>query len=99
MKGLAADGGLFIPEAIPQLPQNWDSTWREYTFHQLAFEILSLYIAPAEVPSADLKDIIARSYGTFRAPDITPLIALDEKNKLYLLELFHGESLDCQVFP
>lgn len=75
------------------------SEWRENSFEQLAFEILSLYISPAEVPSADLKDIIARSYGSFRAPDITPLITLDEKNKLYLLELFHGKSLNCRVLP
>lgn len=51
---------------------------------------MSLYISPSEIPSKALKDIIARSYGTFRAPEVTPLIPLDEKEKLYLLELFHG---------
>ena len=51
---------------------------------------MSLYIAPSEIPAEDLKDIIARSYETFRAPEVTPLIPLDEKEKLYLLELFHG---------
>ncbi|PGH01554.1 threonine synthase [Polytolypa hystricis UAMH7299] len=92
LKGLAADGGLFIPEAIPSLPADWETKWRDYTFEELAFEILSLYISPEEIPSEDLKDIIKRSYSTFRSPDITPLVTLDESKQLYLLELFCGPT-------
>ena len=51
-----------------------------------------MYISPSEIPSDDLKDIIARSYRTFRTPDITPLIRLEERRNLYLLELFHGPT-------
>ena len=39
-----------------------------------------------------MKDIIHRSYATFRAQDVTPLITLDEKKHLHLLELFHGPT-------
>ncbi|KDB21462.1 threonine synthase [Trichophyton interdigitale MR816] len=92
LKGLASDGGLFIPEQIPSLPADWETKWRNYSFQELAFEILSLYISPSEVPSDDLKDIISRSYGTFRSPDITPLVTLDEQKRLYLLELFCGPT-------
>ncbi|KKZ61428.1 threonine synthase [[Emmonsia] crescens] len=92
LKGLAPDGGLFIPEAIPQLPEGWETKWRDYTFQQLAFEILSLYISPSEIPPEDLKDIINRSYSTFRSPDITPLVPLDQSKQLYLLELFCGPT-------
>lgn len=88
LKGLASDGGLFIPEAIP-LPKNWES-WKDLSFSQLAFEILSLYISQSEIPSADLKDIIDRSYSTFRAPETTPLVHLHDN--LHLLELFHGPT-------
>jgi threonine synthase len=56
----------------------------------LAFEILSLYISPSEIPAADLKDIIHRSYATFRAPETTPLVHLNDNT--YLLELFHGPT-------
>lgn len=66
LKGLASDGGLFIPEQIPSLPEDWQTKWRNYSFQELAFEIMSLYISPEEIPSADLKDIIKRSYATFR---------------------------------
>lgn len=92
MKGLAEDGGLFIPEEIPSLPRDWQSKWQDLSFSELAFEILSLYISPSEIPPEDLKELINRSYSTFRAPETTPLVSLDQADKLYLLELFHGPT-------
>ena len=92
LKGLASDGGLFIPEEIPSLPKDWATQWKDLPFADLAFEVLSLYISPSEIPSADLKDLLHRSYSTFRAPEITPLITLNEKENLHLLELFHGPT-------
>ncbi|OIW27182.1 threonine synthase [Coniochaeta ligniaria NRRL 30616] len=88
LKGLASDGGLYIPEEIPSA-SNWES-WKDLSFADLAYEILSLYISPTEIPADDLKTIINKSYSTFRAPDITPLVPL--KDNLYLLELFHGPT-------
>ncbi|KAI9833507.1 MAG: hypothetical protein M1819_003666 [Sarea resinae] len=92
LKGLAADGGLFIPEEIPRLPSDWVTRWRHLSFVDLAYEVMSLYISPAEIPPADLKDIIRRSYSTFRAKDVTPLVTLDKERNLHLLELFHGPT-------
>ncbi|OTB03566.1 hypothetical protein M426DRAFT_321723 [Hypoxylon sp. CI-4A] len=88
LKGLASDGGLYIPEEIPSA-SNWQS-WEDLSFPDLALEILSLYIAPSEIPRDDLKGIIDRSYSTFRAPETTPLRHLHDN--LYLLELFHGPT-------
>ncbi|XP_014557722.1 hypothetical protein COCVIDRAFT_96481 [Bipolaris victoriae FI3] len=92
LKGLAADGGLFIPEEIPTLPEDWASKWKDLSFEDLAFEIFSLYISPSEIPSADLKDIIRRSYSTFRAKDVVPTVTLDKEKNIHLLELFHGPT-------
>ena len=89
LKGLASDGGLYIPEAIPSAESKWES-WKDLSFADLAYEILSLYISPSEIPADDLKTIINKSYSTFRAEDITPLVPL--KDNLYLLELFHGPT-------
>lgn len=84
---------MFIPHQVPNLPSDWTTKWRDHDFNQLAFELLSLYISPSEIPSEHLKDIIARSYRTFRRiPEITPLIRIDGKKNLYLLELFHGPT-------
>lgn len=90
MTGLAPDGGLYLPSAIPQLPKDFLSKWTDLSFNELAFEILRLYINENEIPNADLKDLITRSYSTFRSSEVTPLKKLDDN--LYILELFHGPT-------
>ncbi|KAL8674085.1 MAG: hypothetical protein Q9168_001520 [Polycauliona sp. 1 TL-2023] len=92
LKGLAADQGLFLPEAIPSLPSNWQDTWSHMTFSELAFQIFSLYIAPTEIEPTALRHIIQRSYSTFRVPSVTPTVTLDSAKKIHLLELYHGET-------
>ncbi|PHH81368.1 hypothetical protein CDD82_938 [Ophiocordyceps australis] len=88
LKGLASDGGLYIPEEIPRA-SCWE-TWKDLSYADLAYEILSLYISPAEIPPLHLKDIVTRSYSTFRSPEVTPLIHLQQNH--FLLELFHGPT-------
>ncbi|GAB0135931.1 hypothetical protein EsDP_00004252 [Epichloe bromicola] len=88
LRGLATDGGLYIPEQIPHAT-SWES-WKDLSFSDLAYEILSLYISSSEIPSVDLKEIINRSYSTFRNDEVTPLVHLQGNH--YLLELFHGPT-------
>ena len=92
LKGLASDGGLFIPHSIPPLPADALSSWSNLSFQSLALEILSLYISPQEIPREDLKDLIDRSYSTFRVDEVTPLVGLIPDENIYLLELFHGPT-------
>ncbi|KAI6840880.1 threonine synthase [Hortaea werneckii] len=92
LKGLASDGGLFIPEEIASLPSDWHARWKDLSFEELAYEIYSLYISREEIPEQDLKNLIHKSYSTFRAKDITPSVTLDEQKNLHLLELFHGPT-------
>ncbi len=61
-------------------------------FKGLAFEILSLYISLAEIPPPSLKDIIHKSYSTFKVPSVTPTVTLDSDRRIHLLELFHGPT-------
>lgn len=92
IRGLAPDGGLFLPSEIPTIPDDWTDQWTDWSFQELAFRIFSLYISRDEIPEVDLRQLVAKSYSksTFRAPDVAPLITLDAENQLYLLELFHG---------
>ncbi|KAF9197772.1 threonine synthase [Haplosporangium sp. Z 27] len=90
LAGLSPDGGLFIPESIPQAPSDFLTKWASLSFQELALEILSLYIDDTEIPRSDLKELIDRSYSTFRHKDITPLHQV--KDGLYILELFHGPT-------
>ncbi|KAJ1928562.1 threonine synthase [Tieghemiomyces parasiticus] len=94
MQGLAPDGGLFIPEAIPELPAGWLTAWKDLSFQDLAVRIFRLFIDPAEIPDADLRTLVERSYGpNFRAPDVTPVRPLGPPaERRWILELFHGPT-------
>lgn len=90
LTGLAPNGGLYIPVQIPSLPSDWQEKWRSHSFVDLSVEVLSLYISEDEISRDDLRNLVEKSYGTFRHPDITPLKKLNEK--LFVLELFHGPT-------
>ncbi|GGQ96353.1 threonine synthase [Deinococcus ruber] len=89
LMGLADDGGLLVPEHLPQLSAATLEQWRTLSYQELTLELLTLF-AGDELPRADLRDIVQRSYATFRHPDVTPVHRLQDD--LYVLELFHGPT-------
>ncbi|EPQ27676.1 uncharacterized protein PFL1_04814 [Pseudozyma flocculosa PF-1] len=94
LTGLAPNGGLYIPAEVPQLPSDWQTQWASMSFSELSFQVLSLYIptdaAQGGIPSDDLRQLIDKSYATFRHRDTTPLVRLDERE--WCLELWHGPT-------
>ena len=90
MQGLASDKGLLVPETIPTFPAGAPEIWRGLSFEDLAFEIMSLYIPREEVEEDALRDIIKRSYSTFRDSDVTPVKSLTDD--MHVMELFHGPT-------
>lgn len=90
LRGLAPNGGLYIPAHLPSLPENWQHDWAKLSFTELALELYSLFIAEDEIPRDDLRDLIERSYSTFRHKDVTPLHRVGDKE--FILELFHGPT-------
>ncbi|GAA5884499.1 hypothetical protein JCM3774_004557 [Rhodotorula dairenensis] len=90
MRGLAPNGGLYIPVHLPHLPENWQHDWAKLSFTELALELYSLFIPEQEIPRPDLQDIIDRSFATFRHENVTPLHRTGEKE--FILELFHGPT-------
>lgn len=96
--GLAPDGGLYLPETYPQFDAADLSRMRGMNYRDLAFEILSRFAT--DIPSADLRDIVDRTYTaevycntrpTEDAEDITPLHTLEED--LHLLCLSNGPTI------
>ena len=87
MMGLADDGGLLLPEEIPKLAKTDLQKLSHLSYPDLAFEIISKYAT--DIPAADLKDIINRSYASFDHSEIVPIVKQDD---LYILELFHGPT-------
>lgn len=96
--GLAPDGGLYLPETYPQVTRAELDAWRQLSYADLAFEILSKFIT--DIPAADLKAIVAKTYtaDVYRftrnggnAAEITPLTKLEDG--LYTQELSNGPTL------
>jgi len=73
LEGLAPDGGLYLPEAYPQVDAAMLAKWRGLSYADLAFEVLSLYID--DIPAEDLRAILRRTYTAevFGTAEITPL--------------------------
>jgi len=88
MMGLAEDGGLLLPEAIPQLTDAELEELSSLPYPELAFRVLTKFID--DIPAADLKSLIERSYATFSHPEITPVV---KQGDVHILELFHGPTL------
>ena len=91
LKGLASDGGLFHPDIIPNVRQTY-LEWKDLSFPDLAYEVIRRYVDEEEISNGELKDIVHRSYSTFRHEDIAPTVELDKSKNLHLLELFHGPT-------
>ena len=91
LKGLASDGGLFHPHAVPNVRSQY-LEWKDLSFSDLAYRVMRLYIDESEITDQELKSIVDRSYSTFRHPDTVPVVKLDEQKNLHLLELFHGPT-------
>ena len=91
LEGLAPDGGLYLPQAYPQVDAATLARWRRLSYAQLAFEILSLYID--DIPPDDLRTLVERTYTeqVFGTPQVTPLKALEPG--LYLQALSNGPTL------
>ena len=96
--GLAPDGGLYLPESYPQITRAELDAWRQLSYADLAYEILSKFIT--DIPPADLKALVAKTYtaqvyGHTRnggdAAQITPLTKLEDG--LYTQELSNGPTL------
>lgn len=93
MTGLAPDGGLYIPSSIPTLPVDWEQKWSSYTFQQLSVAVLSLFVSPTEISPGELKDLVEKSYESFRHSEVTPLKKLKGGvGERYILELWHGPT-------
>ncbi|MBK9520925.1 MAG: threonine synthase [Rhodocyclaceae bacterium] len=95
--GLAADGGLFMPESYPQVADCL-AEWRQLSYAELAFRIFGLFID--DIPSADLRDLCNKTYTaeTYRwcraqhdAREIVPLSTIEAN--FHLLELSNGPTL------
>ena len=88
LKGLADDGGLFVPESLPALEADMD-TLAGMSYQETAYEVMRQFLT--DFTEEELKDCIAKAYDEkFDTKEIAPLVKKDEA---YYLELFHGATI------
>lgn len=88
LKGLAEDGGLYIPERIPALDISME-TLSKMTYPEIAYEVMKLYFT--DFTEEELKQCIRLAYDEkFDTEEIAPIRKVDQT---YYLELFHGATI------
>ncbi|GAB1489506.1 threonine synthase [Opitutaceae bacterium] len=93
--GLAPDGGLFLPEMLPQFSAHDLATFAfAPTYADLCVEFFKRFAT--DIDEATLRSIVRKSYTGFAHKDIAPLEQLGEN--LFVLELFHGPTLAFKDF-
>merc|ERR1711871_1372457 len=85
----ATDKGLFVPETIPTMSMSEIEQLRGMSYSEMAYEVISKFVGPEDVAKDSLKDIINRSFATFRDKEVTPCMKMKD---MWMLELFHGPT-------
>ena len=89
IKGLADDGGLFIPKSLNKYTQKDLDIFKNLEYRELAKRIIHPFIDDF-MSENDLKKIINKSYSVFRKKNVVDLVKIGDRS---ILELFHGPTL------
>ncbi len=88
LKGLANDGGLYVPNQIPKLSLTMKQLGH-MTYQEIAYEVMKLFLT--DFTEEELKSCINKAYDNkFDVKEIAPLA---EADGVYYLELFHGATI------
>ena len=88
LKGLADDGGLFVPVSIPKLPVSLGEL-KEMTYQEIAYIVMKEFLT--DFTEEELKSCIAKAHDSkFDTEEIAPLAKVEDA---YYLELFHGATI------
>ena len=89
LKGLADDGGLFVPEDEFNFDSEKLNSLKDLDYNELAKEIISPFVDDF-INDDDLSKIIKKSYSSFRKKNVIDLLKVEDR---FILELFHGPTL------
>lgn len=95
LAGLASDGGLYVPESLPQISEATFRSWQSLSYDALAIEVMWPFVE-GSMPRATFESMVRDAYGSFRHSGIAPLKQLTHDT--WLLELFHGPTLAFKDF-
>ena len=89
IKGLADDGGLYVPKSLKKYNTEELSELKKLSYNELSTEIINLFSSDF-ISKEELSSLIEKSYSTFREKEV---IKISSAGELKLLELFHGPTL------
>jgi threonine synthase len=95
LTGLASDGGLYVPESLPQFSHEEIASWSKLSYVDLAHKILLPFVED-DISSSELKTMVDETYAGFNHKAVAPLVQLDQNG--WVLELFHGPTLAFKDF-
>lgn len=95
MTGLARDGGLYVPEAVPQMAQAEIAALAGLSYEDIAFRVMRPFLGTT-FGDDEFRGLITRAYAGFGHEARAPLVQLAPNH--FLLELFHGPTLAFKDF-
>ncbi|ADO41928.1 threonine synthase [Ketogulonicigenium vulgare] len=95
MTGLARDGGLYIPETVPQFTADEIAAFAGLSYAEVALRVLTPFVGDS-FQQDELRSLITAAYAGFNHDARAPLVQLAPNH--FLLELFHGPTLAFKDF-
>ena len=95
LTGLARDGGLYVPETIPEIGKADIAALAGLSYEEVAHRVMGPFVGDT-FSDADLTGAISRAYAGFGHDARAPLVQLAPNH--FLLELFHGPTLAFKDF-
>ncbi|OHZ01229.1 threonine synthase [Salinicola sp. MIT1003] len=90
LTGMAVDGGLYVPETVPQLSREELASMAGLSYADIAFRVMKPFVG-GEIDDETFRGLVRDAYATFSHDAVVPLNQLDANH--FLLELFHGPTL------
>lgn len=90
LTGMASDGGLYVPETLPEFSHEELAEMAGLSYAEIAFRVMKPFVN-GEIDDATFRSIVTEAYATFNHDAVVPLKQLDANH--FLLEQFHGPTL------
>ena len=95
MTGLARDGGLYVPEVVPQMTHAEIAALAGLPYEEIAYRVMRPFIGDT-FGDVEFKVLLSNAYKGFGHAARAPLVQLGPNH--FLLELFHGPTLAFKDF-
>ncbi|AIA74885.1 threonine synthase [Halomonas sp. XH26] len=90
LTGMASDGGLYVPETLPEFSKEELASMAGLSYAEIAFRVMKPFVN-GEIDDDTFRRLVTEAYATFNHDAVVPLKQLNANH--FLLEQFHGPTL------